>query len=95
MSRIQPLILPGEAVWSEGDAEALRSYLTTPSGQRFLQVLVYQRPLVTAPEGARRGVQQDERTGFEGCISEILSLAAGTPLTELDRAAQTLDAPRR
>ncbi len=68
-------LLPGEPPWGEADAVLLRDFLQTGTGQLFLQRLLYARTAVSANEGERRRIEQDERTGFEQCIAEVFLLA--------------------
>jgi hypothetical protein len=70
-----PPLLPGPPKWDEQHAAELRTFLISPLAQRLLQTLVYLRPLVSSVEPETRRIQQDERSGFEACIAEILSLA--------------------
>jgi hypothetical protein len=68
--------LPGRPEWTQSDAAALRVYLSKGEGQLLLRSLLYARPSVTdRGNSIARQIQSDERTGFEACISEILSLA--------------------
>jgi hypothetical protein len=88
--KLLPALLPGEPGWTPTDSEGLRAFLLTPTGQHFMRRLLYARPSIPS-EGERRRIRQDEHTGFEGCIAEILDLAEPTPLTDEDRSAQTLN----
>ena len=82
-------LFPGTPAWSQSDEAGLRLFLSQPLGQQFLSRLLFQRPIVSAKEGEARRVQQDERTGYESCIADILSLAEPTPITDEDRSAQS------
>lgn len=73
-----PKFLPGPLSWSEADAVTLRDFLLTATGQNLVRSLVQMRPLVNAREGERRRIEQDERTGHESCINDILTLADPT-----------------
>lgn len=72
-------LLPGTPHWGEAEAVALRDFLASPIGQIFLQNLIYARPEVSSPEGEKRRIEQDERTGFERCIHEVFTLADPHP----------------
>ena len=74
-SPLTPRFLPGAPAWAEGDSVSLRDFLQTPSGQNLMRSLLHSRPEVSAREGERRHIEQDERTGYEACIHDILTLA--------------------
>ena len=82
-------LYPGTPAWAPSDAVGLRLFLSQPLGQILLSRLMFARPQVSALEGEQRRIQQDERSGFESCIAELLSLAEPEPLTDNDRSAQT------
>jgi len=69
-------ILPGAPEWGVQEASELREFLSKNLGQRLMRQLNFSRTLVTELNNqAKRRIQQDERTGFEACIDEILKLA--------------------
>lgn len=85
-----PPLLPGEPSWNEEDAAALREFITSPVGQRFLRLMMYRRTLVSERKDPEvRRIQSDERAGFEAGIAEILNIAESKPISQLDRAAQS------
>jgi hypothetical protein len=84
-----PALLPGEPNWTQSDNEGLRAFLLTPTGQHFLRRLLFARPFVPDSPADIRRVRQDERTGWEGCLAEVLNLAEPIPLSEEDLSAQT------
>lgn len=68
--------LPAAPEWGVQESAELRDWLSKPLGQRLLRRLNFSRIQVTEINNqAKRRIQQDERTGFESCIEEILNLA--------------------
>lgn len=75
-----PTLIPSEPVWLIDDEATLRQLIITPFGQRLLQKLIYQRPVVSSTERDVRQIQSDERAGYEACISDLMRLAEPRPL---------------
>jgi hypothetical protein len=69
-----------EPVWSSDQAAALRQFLNTPSGQTFLQRMLWLRPGVSTitPGGPfdpdRRIAEADVQAGYELALQEMINL---------------------
>lgn len=83
-------------IWDSIDAEALRIFLETPSGQRFIQTLQAQRPRFSGNfDPTARIVEGAKIEGYEDCLAEIPALLVPpeTPEPASAGAYEDLDAP--
>lgn len=69
-----------EPVWSSDQAAALRQFLNTPSGQTFLQRMLWLRPGVSTITPSvpfdpdRRIAEADVQAGYELALQEMINL---------------------
>lgn len=66
--------------WSADQAAALRQFLSTPSGQAFLQRMFEDRPIASLPpmgtpvDAVRRSVEAENLLGYEKAMQNIINL---------------------
>ena len=89
-SPVFPRLLPGEPYWTASEQSVLLEFLQTVVGQRFLQSMLWRRPLVSNRlDRDVRIMQSDTLAGYDEAFTTILHLAESQHLTSADRSAQT------
>ena len=72
------MIIPttGKVLWTDSDADQLRTFLETSSGQRFISKLLSLRPdYKPFVSIERRAVESGQVEGYEECIKDIATLS--------------------
>jgi hypothetical protein len=60
--------------WKETDALLARPFFESDAGQKFLKVLAYRKPSISATGSDERRTQHEKKEGWELCIEEIIHM---------------------